>query len=69
MINLLHNVKIIDYFKKVHNIDALSQKTGGLIRKSDYTTYGRGQIIVKDPQTGVLCGGTEARTDGSIAAF
>ncbi|WP_276538452.1 hypothetical protein [Vibrio pelagius] len=47
----------------------MSQKTGGLIRKSDYTTYGRGQIIVKDPQTGVLCGGTEARTDGSIAAF
>ncbi|UJF17903.1 gamma-glutamyltransferase family protein [Vibrio sp. SS-MA-C1-2] len=48
----------------------------GMLRKghhvqvaSDYTTYGRGQIIVKDPKSGVLCGGTEARTDGSIAAF
>lgn len=31
--------------------------------------FGRGQIIWRDPKTGVLAGGTEARTDGAIAAW
>jgi gamma-glutamyltranspeptidase / glutathione hydrolase len=31
--------------------------------------FGRGQIIWRDPKTGVLAGGTEARTDGSVAAW
>ena len=30
--------------------------------------FGRGQIIWRDAQ-GVLCGGTEPRTDGAIAAW
>ncbi len=33
------------------------------------TIYGRGQIIIRDPSTGVLCGGTEKRIDGTIAAY
>ncbi|MFV0885985.1 gamma-glutamyltransferase family protein [Metapseudomonas otitidis] len=33
----------------------------------DLTDFGRGQIIVRDPQTGVLCGGTEPRADSHIA--
>lgn len=48
----------------------------GMMRKghkvqvaSDYTTYGRGQIIIKSPESGVYCGGTEARTDGCISAY
>lgn len=32
-------------------------------------SFGRGQIIWRDPVTGVLAGGTESRTDGSIAAW
>ncbi len=36
---------------------------------SDSTIYGRGQIILRDPKTGVLCGGTEKRTDGHIACY
>ena len=36
---------------------------------TDLTAYGRGQIIVRNPETGVLCGGTEKRTDGHIACF
>ncbi len=32
-------------------------------------SFGRGQIIWRDPETGVLVGGTEARTDGQIAAY
>ncbi|WP_456276622.1 gamma-glutamyltransferase [Bacillus sp. AK128] len=31
--------------------------------------FGRGQIIWRNPKTGVLVGGTESRTDGSIAAW
>ncbi|WP_027349800.1 gamma-glutamyltransferase family protein [Halotalea alkalilenta] len=33
----------------------------------DSTSFGRGQVILRDPVTGVLCGGTEPRTDASIA--
>ncbi|WP_106477785.1 gamma-glutamyltransferase family protein [Phytohalomonas tamaricis] len=35
----------------------------------DFSSFGRGQIIIRDPQTGVLCGGTEPRTDSSIAVL
>jgi gamma-glutamyltranspeptidase / glutathione hydrolase len=31
--------------------------------------FGRGQIIWRNPETGVLQGGTESRTDGSIAVY
>lgn len=33
----------------------------------DLTSYGRGQIVLRDPVSGVLCGGTEPRTDAHIA--
>ncbi|MEK5208907.1 gamma-glutamyltransferase family protein [Psychrobacillus sp. FSL H8-0510] len=36
---------------------------------SDGGTFGRGQIIWRNAETGVLQGGTESRTDGSIAAW
>lgn len=32
-------------------------------------SFGRGQIIMRDPKTGVYAGGTEKRTDGTIAAY
>lgn len=32
-------------------------------------SFGRGQIIWRDPLTGVLQGGTESRTDGMVAAW
>ena len=35
----------------------------------DLTSFGRGQIIIKDPKNGVLQGGTESRTDGHIAVW
>ena len=31
--------------------------------------YGGGQVIVRDPETGVLFGGTEPRKDGIVAAY
>ncbi|MGC3356669.1 gamma-glutamyltransferase, partial [Pseudomonas aeruginosa] len=33
----------------------------------DSTSYGRGQIVLRDPGSGVLCGGTEPRSDSQIA--
>ncbi|MFJ3483438.1 gamma-glutamyltransferase family protein [Pseudomonas sp. NPDC090202] len=35
----------------------------------DPIEYGRGQIIVRDPDSGVLCGGTEPRADSHIAVW
>lgn len=35
----------------------------------DSTGFGRGQIIIRDPDTGIYCGGTEPRTDSSIAVL
>ncbi|MCJ8297895.1 MAG: gamma-glutamyltransferase, partial [Pseudomonadales bacterium] len=35
----------------------------------DSGIFGRGQIILRNPQTGVLYGGTESRADGYIAAY
>ena len=35
----------------------------------DSGSFGRGQIIWRNPETGVLSGGTESRTDGAIALW
>jgi gamma-glutamyltranspeptidase/glutathione hydrolase len=32
-------------------------------------TFGMGQIIRRDPYTGVLYGGSEPRSDGLVAAY
>jgi gamma-glutamyltranspeptidase/glutathione hydrolase len=44
---------------KGHDI-TVESKTGG---------FGRGQIIWRNPDTGVLVGGTESRTDGTVASW
>jgi gamma-glutamyltranspeptidase/glutathione hydrolase len=35
----------------------------------DSRVFGRGQMIIRDPDTGIYCGGTEPRTDSSIAVL
>ncbi len=40
-----------------------------IIVQADPYHMGRGQVIVKDEETGVLIGGTEKRTDGYIAMY
>jgi gamma-glutamyltranspeptidase / glutathione hydrolase len=54
-----------------HIAKALVRKGHDITIKAagDSTTFGRGQIIWKDPKTGVLCGGSESRTDGTVAAW
>lgn len=48
---------------------ALTRRGHQVAVAHDLTSYGRGQIIVRNPDTGVLCGGTEPRADSHIAVF
>lgn len=52
-----------------HLAQALARKGHQVEMSVDTGGFGRGQIIWRDPDTGVLIGGTEARTDGSIAVW
>lgn len=48
---------------------ALASRGHNIELSHDSSGYGRGQIILRNPATGVLCGGTEHRTDGYIAVW
>lgn len=48
---------------------ALAEKGHDVSVALDSGAFGRGQIIWRDPETGVLIGGTEPRTDGTVAAW
>lgn len=49
--------------------EALTARGHDIRISLDLARFGRGQIIWRDPESGVLVGGTESRTDGSIAAW
>lgn len=40
-----------------------------LVRGLERSLFGRGQIICRDPKSGVLCGGSDPRGDGCAMAF
>lgn len=52
-------------------LDALEKMGHAIIPVSGYAraTFGRGQIIVRDPESGVLCGGSDPRADGCAMGF
>ncbi|MGG1398799.1 gamma-glutamyltransferase family protein [Bacillus salipaludis] len=52
-----------------HLAHALVRKGHQIEMALDTGGFGRGQIIWRNPETGVLMGGTESRTDGAIAAW
>ncbi|MBS4178305.1 gamma-glutamyltransferase family protein [Lederbergia citrea] len=52
-----------------HIAKALVRKGHIVQRAVESGMFGRGQIIVRDPKTGILSGGTEPRADGSIAVW
>jgi gamma-glutamyltranspeptidase/glutathione hydrolase len=45
---------------------ALARRGHDIVKVADSISFGRGQIILRDPETGVLQGGTEPRTDGAV---
>ncbi|WP_047984220.1 gamma-glutamyltransferase [Ornithinibacillus californiensis] len=52
-----------------HLIQGLAEKGHQMQLAVEPNSFGRGQIIWRDPETGVLIGGTESRTDGAIASW
>ena len=50
-------------------VQALQRKGHDIEVLPDGGSFGRGQIIWRNPKTGVLAGGTESRTDGMVAAW
>jgi gamma-glutamyltranspeptidase/glutathione hydrolase len=52
-----------------HLAQALQRRGHHIVRTVHPFSFGRGQIIWRDPATGVLVGGTEPRTDGHVAVW
>ncbi|NNG01348.1 MAG: gamma-glutamyltransferase family protein [Desulfobacteraceae bacterium] len=52
-----------------HLAQALQARGHDIHVALDNLGFGRGQIICRDPQTGVLTGASEPRTDGMVAAY
>ncbi|KAA0017472.1 gamma-glutamyltransferase family protein [Salinicola corii] len=52
-----------------HLVQALERRGHQVIKRTDGLTFGRGQIILRDLETGVLTGGTEPRTDGAVVSW
>ena len=51
-----------------HLAQALVRRGHTIVRANDGLTFGRGQIILRSPDSGVLQGGTEPRADGAVLA-
>lgn len=52
-----------------HIAQALARRGHDIHVAADSASFGRGQIIWRSDQTGVLVGGTESRADGVVAAW
>ncbi|MFC7392975.1 gamma-glutamyltransferase family protein [Scopulibacillus cellulosilyticus] len=52
-----------------HIAQALAAKGHNIQYALEPNTFGKGQIIWRNPETGVLTGGSESRTDGNVAAW
>lgn len=52
-----------------HLAQALQRRGHHIVRAVHPFNFGRGQIIWRDPKTGVLAGGSEPRTDGQVAVW
>lgn len=63
------NKVVVENTFPAHIAQALARKGHDIHFALDGGSFGRGQIIWRDPATGVLSGGTESRTDGAIAAW
>ena len=59
----------VEHTLPLHVAQALRAKGHDIEIPLDSLGFGRGQIILRDQKTGILSGGTEPRTDGTIAAY
>ncbi|MCA1040289.1 gamma-glutamyltransferase [Bacillus infantis] len=59
----------VEYTMPNHLVKQLAAKGHEIKVAYDSGGFGRGQVITRNPETGVLTGGTEPRTDGTIASW
>lgn len=59
----------VEYTFPNHLVKQLAERGHQITVAYDSGGFGRGQVIVRNPKTGVLTGGTEHRTDGSVASY
>ncbi len=59
----------VEYTMPNHLVKQLAAKGHEVKVAHDSGGFGRGQVITRNPETGVLTGGTEPRTDGTIASW
>ena len=52
-----------------HVAQALARRGHQIVPSLDSNGFGRGQVIIRDPETEVIVGGTDPRADCQIAAF
>jgi gamma-glutamyltranspeptidase/glutathione hydrolase len=64
-----HKKVLVEKEMPSHIVEALERKGHDIHVATSRHTFGRGQVILRDEQTGVLYGGTEARTDGAVVAY
>lgn len=62
-------VVMIERHFPTHLADELARRGHDIRIPVNRAEFGRGQIIHRDPDTGVLMGGTESRADGHIAVW
>lgn len=62
------NIEVENRFPH-HLAQGLAEKEHDVSVQLEPNGFGRGQIIWRDPDTGVLVGGTETRTDGGVACW
>ncbi|SDN95037.1 gamma-glutamyltranspeptidase / glutathione hydrolase [Paenibacillus sp. yr247] len=63
------NTVEFEHSTKSHLVEALARKGHDAKWSLGSVSFGRGQIIWRDDENGVLIGGTEPRTDGQVAAW
>ncbi|WP_084387919.1 gamma-glutamyltransferase family protein [Kushneria phosphatilytica] len=59
----------IEHGYPAHLVREMAERGHDMELAFDLTGFGRGQIIIRDPASGVLCGGTEPRADSAIAVL
>ncbi|WP_347551055.1 gamma-glutamyltransferase family protein [Pseudalkalibacillus hwajinpoensis] len=65
-----HNLSVdVEQTMPPHLAAALARKGHDVRVERDSSTFGRGQIIWRDEASGTYTGGTESRTDGTIASW
>lgn len=57
----------VEHHFPAHLVRAMAERGHDMRVEHDSRGFGRGQMIIRDPDTGIYCGGTEPRTDASIA--